>query len=369
MSTAAEKIRSGTTRIQVFDEPVARDNDQVDTPQAFIAQRLDELLDEAQDEIVQRLYGRCHTIAFVGSPNAGKTALAVDHLLHVAASESWFDLKVAGGPVVYFAPEAPASVTMRAKAAIQRKFADRKLAFYIVRDTPQIGDENYSMTDAARMIATIQAVSAKEDDPVRAIAIDTLASCLGGGDENSDGMIRLVAAAKFIAAETGCAVIVVHHPSKSDGAGLRGHGSLAAACDAILSVTTDDVSGIRTATLTKSRDSATGLQFAYELEQVTLPTPDAFGDARTTIICKPVTVTQKRPRPSGARQQALLAELERRHRTGETSWDEATVRECGRTIGIPKTSLHDAIKGLIRAGYLYGSPSRLSLKFQPEAMT
>jgi len=366
--SAADKIRAGTTRIPIFDEPEPSHADgEIDGVKAFAAHRLDEMPDEAQDEIVQRLYGRRHCIAFVGSPNAGKTALAVDHLLHVTANAAWFDLKVAGGPVVYFAPEAPASVTMRAKAAIQRKFAGRKLAFYVVRDTPQIGDENYSTADAERMIATIRAVSAKENNAVRVIAIDTLASCLGGGDENSDGMIRLVAAAKHIAASTDCAVIIVHHPSKGDGAGLRGHGSLAAACDAILSITTDDVSGIRTATLTKSRDSATGLQLCYELEPVTLPTPDAFGDARTTIVVKPATVTQRKPRPSGARQQALLAELERRHRTGETSWDEATAREAGRQIGIPKTSLHDAVKGLIRAGYLYGATSRLTLKYPPEA--
>ena len=258
---------------------------------------------------------------------------------------------------------------MRARAAIQRKFSDAKLAFFVVKDSPLIGDEQRGLSDASRMISTIREISTKENSPVRAVAIDTLASCLGNGDENSDGMIRLVAAAKYVAQVTGCAVIIVHHPSKGDGAGLRGHGSLAAACDAILSITTDEISGIRTATLTKSRDSATGLQLSYELEPVTLPTPDAFGDARTTIIVKPTIVATKKPRPSGMQQQALLAELERRHRTGETSWDEATIRKAGRELGMPRNSPGHAVHGLMRSGYLVGSASHLTLKYPPESQT
>ena len=85
---AASKIHAGTTRIRILDEPIPpADDDQDDAPAAFTSFRLDDLPDEAQAEIVQRLYGQGHVIAFVGAPNAGKTALAVDHLIHVAASE------------------------------------------------------------------------------------------------------------------------------------------------------------------------------------------------------------------------------------------------------------------------------------------
>jgi RecA-family ATPase len=188
---------------------------------------------------------------------------------------------------------------------------------------------------------------------------------MGNGDENSDGMIRLVAASKYIATTTGCAVMLVHHPSKADSNGLRGHGSLAAACDTIITIAVDEVSGTRTATLVKSRDSATGLQFCYTLEQVTLPEPDSFGDPRTTIVVKAVHFSKSRPRPTGARQQAMLAELERQHRTGVTGWSEAEVREAGRAIGIKDQSVRDALKGLLRAGYLWGQPANLTLKYPP----
>ena len=199
--------------------------------------------------------------------------------------------------------------------------------------------------------------------------IDTLASCLGDGEENGDGMVRLVAAAKRIAAKTGACVVLIHHPSKGDGAGLRGHGSLAAACDSIIRIENEELTGIRTATLTKARDHATGLQLRFELEAIALTDRDSFGDPLTTIVVQPTTQKAMRPRPSGRRQQELLTELERRYRTGERSWDEATLRKAGRDLGMPRNSPADAIRALIKAGYLTGSPASLTLKFPPEECT
>jgi hypothetical protein len=303
-------------------------------------------------------------------PNSGKTALGVDHGLSIAADTTWFGLKVSGGPVAYFAPEAPASVVMRSKAAKSQKFPDRRLPFYISSGTPELGDEARSVFDCKRVIATIRAVESTEGKPVKLVQIDTLASCLGGGDENSDGMIRLVAAAKHIALTIGCAVMLIHHPSKSDSNGLRGHGSLAAACDTIIAVSVDEASGIRTATLTKSRDSATGLQFCYRLHQITLPELDSFGDPRTTIIVMPVGASDiPRKRPGGKAQEQLLAEFERRYRTGETHWDEATARKAGQGIGMHRNSIPKALKGLRVAGFVIGEPSRMALKYPPEENT
>jgi hypothetical protein len=340
---------------------------QEDKPKAYRVTALDEIEETSQADIVQGLYGGGTVIAMVGSPGAGKTALGVDHGLHLAAGENWFGLKVSAGPIVYFAPEAPASVRMRAKAAWSRKFSERRLPFYIADGTPELGGDITSITDAERMIATIREVESAEGEPVKLVQIDTLASCLGNGDENGEGMIRLVAAAKYIATHVGCGVMLIHHPSKGDSAGLRGHGSLAGACDTILTIAADELSGVRTATLIKSRDSATGLQFCYMLEQVQLPEPDSFGDARTTIIVKPEQVQQRKPRPSGARQQTLLTELERRYRDGETFWDEATIRKAARGVGIDRaSSVATAYSGLIKAGYLTGVASRLVLKYPPD---
>ncbi len=338
-------------------------------PEPFTVAELAEITGTSSADIAQGLFGRGDVVALVGAPNAGKTACAIDLSLAVAGGEIWFGSKVARGPVVYVAAEAPGSVIMRAKAAAERKFAGRRVPFYIATGTPGLGGEASTIFDSERLIQTVRAVESAEGDPVLVVTLDTLASCLAGGDENGEGMLRLVAAAKYIAETLQCAVILVHHPSKADATGLRGHGSLAAACDAIIGIAVDELSGVRTATLVKSRDSATGRQFAYKLEPVELPERDAFGDPRTTIVVVPAEVAHVRPRPSGKQQQSLLAELERRHRTGETAWDEATIRSAGKDLGMTRSARFDALRGLQRAGYLIGSPAHLTLKYPPEAET
>lgn len=333
---------------------------------AFAVRVLDEIEDGSHADIVQGLYGSGTVIAMVGIPGAGKTAAGIDHGEHLAAGEPWFGLKVAGGPVVYFAAEAPTSVIMRAKACAARKFPGRRIPFYISNGAPELGGEATSVLDAERIIATIREVESLEGAAVKLVQIDTLTSCLGNGDENGDGMIRLVAAAKYIAMTTGAAVMLIHHPSKADSNGMRGHGSLAGACDTIITIASDEVSGVRTGTLVKSRDSATGLQFCYTLEKVTLPERDSFGDPRTTIIVSSTAVRQSRPRPKGKRQNDLLNELERRHRVGESGWSEADATSAARSLGMPPQSARDALKGLIHAGHVWGNPARYTLKYPPD---
>jgi predicted ATP-dependent serine protease len=315
---------------------------------------------------VQGLIEKGAVIVFAGVPGSGKTVLCIDLGLHINNSGStWFGLKLATGPVIYFAAEAPGSVIMRAKAAARRKFPEAPLAFYVVSVSPLIGDEDYSITETDRMIATIKDVANTSGKPVQIAFIDTLASCLGRGEENGDGMIRIVAAAQRIAQETGATVCLVHHPSKADAAGLRGHGALLGKCDTVITIEVDQNTSTRVATLVKSRDFPAGMQLAYELEQLTLDKPDQFGDPRTTIIVKPVAPPKKVKRPKGKWQDSLLVDLERRHRTGETGWDLATIKQAAKDLGI-KQNIERIITSIRNGGFLRGSDAHLVLAFPPE---
>ncbi len=335
--------------------------------QAFPVQRLDEATFEPRESLVQNLGLDAGTVAaIVGAPNGGKTAFAVSLGLAVASElDHWLGLRVARAPVLYVAPEAPASVKMRARAASQRLELDRP-AFYVSDGVPALGGETASTFDADRVVETVEAVMLRESTRVGLVFLDTLASCLGDGDENSDGMVRLVAASKYIAARTNACVVLLHHPSKNDGAGLRGHGSLAAACDSIIRIEIEELTGVRIATLVKARDHATGLQIRFEVEPVALAERDSFGEPLTTILVRPSNQAAPRPQPSGRRQRELLAELERRYRTGERQWDEATIAKAGRDLGMHRNSPRDALRGLVKAGYLIGSSMSLSLKHSPE---
>jgi AAA domain len=333
---------------------------------AFVAVALADISDEVRPQVVQNIFEAGCVAVLAGSPNAGKTFIAVHLGVHVAAGEPWFGAKVAQGPVVYVAAEAPGSVKTRARLAASHGFKGKRLPFYVVSASPGLGSDVDTVADTKRLMATLSTVASEEGAAVKLLIIDTVASVLGGGEENADGMLLLAGSAKHIAQNTNAAVILVHHPSKADPKSLRGHSSLAAAVDAIINVETDENTGIRTATLTKSRDSAAGRQIFFELEVITLPGEDYFGDARTSCVVKAVAVPEhQRKRPSGKAQETLLTELEREYRTGITSWDHASVLAAGKSLGLHRNSARQGLKGLIRGGFVGGTDSALTLRHPP----
>jgi hypothetical protein len=336
------------------------------TVETFPFTAVGDLPQETQPEIVQGMIGPQSVGAVAGSPNAGKTFFGLDLAAHVAANATWFGRKVQGGPVVYVAAEAPGSVKIRARVLASEKFPGIRLPLYIVTAAPALGDELDHVGECARLLATVKAIQSEEGTTVKLVVIDTLASVLGSGEENAGGMMLVAKCAKYVAANTDAAVVLIHHPNKSDVTSLRGHSSLAAAVDTIISIASDEVTGVRTATLTKSRDSAAGIQIHFELSIVTLPEPDCFGDPKTTCIVRAAGQSQiPKRRPTGKAQEQLLAELERRHRTGQCAWDRATVRKAGREIGMHRNSPEVALHGLIRSGFVIGNDAHLSLKYPP----
>lgn len=348
--------------------PINRTNgSQPNEPEAFEAVNISEAEPEPRDETVQGLIANGDVVALVGVPGSGKTALAIHLATMVTSGAVFFGRLVRPGPVLYFAAEAPASVITRAKLAKARHSPERRLPFKVVSTAPLIGDPTWSAWDEARIVKTIQAFATDEGEPVRIVVLDTLASCLGAGDENGEGMVALVNAARRIANQTMVAIVAVHHPSKSDAAGLRGHGSLQGACDLILSSSVADGSKITTATVVKSRHGESGLQLNYKLEPVQIDALDSFGINQTAVILDPITdFKQTRQRPKGAAQQRLLDELERRYRTGETGWSEADIRQALHQLGMHRNSASRSIAALQVSGYITGSGAHLTLRYPPE---
>ena len=94
------------------------------------------------------------------------------------------------------------------------------------------------------------------------------------------------------------------------------------------------------------------MQLRFELEQVILEERDSFGDPRSTIVVRATNQPAPRPRPSGRRQQELLGELERRHRTGERSWDDITISDVATRAHVSLAAFRDYYpsKGAVLAG-------------------
>jgi RecA-family ATPase len=128
--------------------------------------------------------------------------------------------------------------------------------------------------------------------PLGMTVLDTLSRSIPGGDENTGpDMSMVIAAADRIRNEFDSATTVVHHSGKTAGKGARGHTSLTAAADVVLSAVE------RCATIEKSRDGITGEQFPFDLRVIELGRDDE-GDPITTCIVQP---TDRPPKPRAAR--------------------------------------------------------------------
>lgn len=341
-------------------------------PAYYPLERLDCLAVTTRIAVVQGLgLDQATVCAIIGAPNAGKTAFAISLGVHVATGcKDWLGLKLTSGPVLYVGAEAPGSVRMRGKAALEHLSVCSHVAFYITPAVPGLGSDETSDLDAQQVIATVREIGRLEERQVLLLVFDTLASCLGGGAENGDGMVLLTNCAKEIAATTGVCVLLVHHPSKGDAASARGHTSLAAACDTILLVERESDAGeARTATVIKARDHATGARLRFALKPVTLPERDSFGEPLTTVVVTPATgIPVPHKRPVGKNQETLLTDLERQHRLGKTHFTQAEVLESAKALGMAdrnRNAPRNALRDLLNGGFLAGSPASYALKFPP----
>lgn len=110
------------------------------------------------------------------------------------------------------------------------------------------------------------------------VVLDNLLLVSGGTDENSGQMAKIMEGFRWIAEDTGAAIKLIHHQRKASTTGgdsgirkgerLRGHSSIAAACDLILHVDRKEGENNVLITPTKIRDyltfNAASAMFAYE---------------------------------------------------------------------------------------------------------
>jgi RecA-family ATPase len=165
-----------------------------------------------------------------GPSNAGKTFVALDMAMHIAASKPWRGLKVNGGPVLYIAAEGGAGIRNRL-AAIKRNRPDLATAPFTLLP---MGLDLHGQGDALDVCEVIP------DENPALIVVDTLARSMGAGDENTArDAAMFVRNCDLIRQATGAHVMVIHHTGKDEDRGARGSSALRAAVDNEIQVTAD----------------------------------------------------------------------------------------------------------------------------------
>lgn len=224
-----------------------------------------------------------------GASNVGKTFLALDLSLHVAAKRDWHGARIsASGCVVYVAGEGGAGIRNRIEAVRQNDpslTGDASARFFLL---PVVLDL-CAPVDGGALIEALAFLPVPPD----LIVIDTLARSLGAGDENSgQSMGAFVASMDRIRAATGAHVMVIHHVGKDGAKGARGHSSLRGAVDTEIELTRDGPT--ITAQTRKQRDMPGEKTFHYTLRSVLLG-EDQDGDPVTSCVVKPTDAPANQP--------------------------------------------------------------------------
>lgn len=245
-----------------------------------------------------------------GRSNSGKTFLATDLALHVAAGIKWNGRRVEQGGVVYCPLEGGNGFRNRV-AAWRREHGLEgvEIPFAAVEAPINL---LHPAADAEKLVETVKATAKTLAVPVKLIVIDTLSRALAGGNENApDDMGALVKSIDRIRHDTDAAVLLIHHSGKDDAKGARGHTLLVAAIDTEIEVT--DQNGERTATVTKQRDLRKGDVFNFTLRTVDIGV-NRHGEAVTTCVVEHGevgTARSRKPKLTASEQKArrILADV------------------------------------------------------------
>lgn len=304
---------------------------------------------------------QCQTIAMlVGATGSGKTFFAFDLAASVSRGTPWFGRRVRRGGVAYVAGEG--HLRNRVDAYCQQFGIDSgDLDLLRTLSTPLNLRE--AGADLVPLLGELKAAAA-EIGGIELVVLDTLNSMMAGGDENSsEGMGAMIAAARTIAEQLQCSVIVVHHSGKDETRGARGHSSLKAAVDTEISVR--DTGTERIATIEKQRDGETGATFAFRLTQVDLGAsddPEAEPDERETSCvvepCEAARAAPRRPKRDVALDSLIEAIAER----GETMPGTSTLPAGVRAVRLPQWER----RWLLRAGDDYRTPAVATAAFRRE---
>ena len=204
-----------------------------------------------------------------GPSNAGKTFVALDIAMHIAAGKSWRGLRVNGGPVLYIAAEGVAGILNRL-AAIKHNCPEMASAPFTLLP---VGVDLHAQGDALAICEIMP------DEAPALVVVDTLARSMGAGDENTaKDAAMFVHNCDLIREATGAHVMVIHHTGKDEDRGARGSSALRAAMDNEIQVTSDWKILSR-----KQRDQEPPEPLHFKLRSVTLGM-DEDGEPVTSAV-------------------------------------------------------------------------------------
>jgi hypothetical protein len=184
--------------------------------------------------------------AIFGAPGAGKSLLAMDWALSVAAGLPWLNSEVKQACVVYVAAEGHAGLRARIRAWQSRHPGADLSRLRLLPEAVNLLEH--------QQVEALRDALARLGEPVGLLVIDTMARSMSGGDENSVRDIGLLVQA-VDELRRGKAALLVHHSGLA-GDRERGSTALRAAVDMLAQVKRDARSASVSLSCEKLKDAA-----------------------------------------------------------------------------------------------------------------
>lgn len=191
-----------------------------DTAKTFGFTSLPDLLGrEYPLHLVRGLFPQIGTSVLFGAPGLGKSFIALDIALSVAAGLDVFGRPALQGSAIYLSTEGKTGMRARAEAwALSRGLDIADLPIALIEEPKNLREPAV----AAPLIANLRKLVDKSGIPCRFICIDTMSQCLFGDENSQDVMTQFAAAATKMASVLETQVCVIHHTGKDESKGARG---------------------------------------------------------------------------------------------------------------------------------------------------
>ncbi len=295
-----------------------------------------------------------------GPSGSGKTFVALDLMMHIAASlPTWNGNKVNGGTVVYLAGEGHQGLRSRI-AAWRKHHANDEFDLWVSRSGTDLNTPaGYQMV--------VEAIRALPKPP-KVITVDTLHRFLAGDENSAQDAKTMIDACVALSREFNCTVILVHHTGVSEDAQHRARGSSAwrGALDAEFSVVGAKEAGQPLQLVQrKQKDAEMADPVWMRLSKIDLDWLDEDGDrvsSAVAIVCDPddVDIAQNAESKALAKCRKLFEDAFRE--VGEAkgnlpfmsaaAWNEWTKRQSWDSDGKRRQALSRAKKVLVDGDYM-----------------
>lgn len=277
------------------------------------------------------------SVVVYGPPGVGKSFVALDMAMHVAAGMDWHGRKVNQTRVAVICPESGGGGGVNRLAAWQQFYN----AMPPVLHSSEVIDLLTNNNDALYLIEALK------DQGFGLVIIDTLARAMPGGDENtSKDMGAVCSRAEMIGNALGATVLVVHHTGKDAEKGARGSTVLLGAIDTEAKVKKQAAGG-GVLSITKQRNGEDGIRIGYRLEVVTLG-QDQDGDPVTSAVAVPEAVAAPTVGVSNSLSPLALAAYDILEALVEEAEEESDARPAVVPVTEWRTTCrsHEAFKGI-----------------------